>query len=137
MTLTTLRTLTPTLLLCGLLSACATPLPNPPAGDAFVKVAETTTLDQVLGEKVDGHTTADARYFELKPGNHDLAVLIEQEGYNDEDQDCYADFKYSGFKAGHHYTIDESSLGDQVTAVLKNDQGKVVSRAVNMDCMPG
>ncbi|KAF1069225.1 MAG: hypothetical protein GAK45_01155 [Pseudomonas citronellolis] len=125
------------LLACTLLGACANTLPQPPANRAFVSLDSSAPVDNVLAEKVDGHKVADDRYFALRPGSHDLQVLIEQEGYANADQNCIAGIHYSDFKAGHRYTLKEISHGPNVDAVLINQQGKTVGRAVDMDCMAG
>lgn len=124
------------LVLCGLLGACASPLPSPSANQAFVMLESSGPVDDVLAEKVDGQRVTDARYFEVRPGEHDLKVLIEQQGLASADQACTGDIRYPDFKAGHRYTLEETSHGPYVDARLRNAQGRTVAQATNLDCMP-
>ncbi len=130
--------LVPMLGLVGLLSACAGPMPQPNPNDAWVGLKE-ETQNSMLAEQLDGKNLKDGRYFQVKPGEHKLEVLLYEESTaQQDDQTCRATIDYAAFKQGKHYTLVESSLGDtNLRADLKNDQGKTVASTDNFDCMSG
>ena len=128
--------LLPVLGLACLLGACAGPMPRPDPQEAWVALRE-ETQDLVLAENVDGKPLDDGRYFEVQPGRHDLAMMIFHQQTNDEQQTCQVNLDYSGFKAGEHYRLVESSLGLDLRASLENAKGQTVAEAKDFNCMPG
>lgn len=128
--------LLPVLGLACLLGACAGPMPQPNPQQAWIGLQE-ETQDSVLAEKVDGKPINDGRYFEVRPGEHDLAMMIFHQQDNDEQQTCQVDLDYRGFKAGEHYRLVESSLGPDLRASLENASGQTVAEAKNFNCLPG
>lgn len=128
--------LLPVLGLACLLGACAGPMPKPDPQKAWIGLQE-DTQDTVLAEKVDGKPIDDGRYFEVRPGEHDLAMMIFHQQDNDEQQTCQVDLDYQGFKAGEHYRLVESSLGLDLRASLENARGQTVAEAKNFNCLPG
>ena len=119
-----------------LLSACAAAMPKADPGQAWIGLRD-DVQNVVLAEAVDGKKVEDGRFFEVKPGKHLLAVTAYDDGGADAAQNCTGQISYSGFKAGHRYKLVESSLGENFTASLVNQQGKTVAQAGEFDCMPG
>ncbi|MGZ0785545.1 PA0061/PA0062 family lipoprotein [Pseudomonas saponiphila] len=129
--------LIPALGLACLLSACAGPMPQPDPSEAWIGLQEEGSND-LMAERVDGHKVDDGRYFEVKPGAHRLDVTLFEESVGDSNQqDCNGHLSYSGFKAGEHYKLVESSLGSEVSARLYDAQGKQVASTQDFNCMPG
>ncbi|AZE84661.1 lipoprotein, putative [Pseudomonas orientalis] len=129
--------LIPTLAAVVLLSACAGPMPKADPSQAWIGLKEEAPND-LLAERVDGQRVDDGRYFEVSPGDHRLDVtLFEEEPGDDNQQDCQGRVEYKHFKAGEHYTLEESSLGTTIRAALKDGHGKEVAATQDFNCMPG
>ena len=129
--------LIPALGLACLLSACAGPMPQPDPSEAWIGLQEEAPND-LMAERVDGHKVDDGRYFQVKPGAHRLDVTLFEESVGDSNQqDCNGHLSYSGFKAGEHYKLVESSLGSEVSARLYDAQGKQLASTQDFNCMPG
>ncbi|WP_213880848.1 hypothetical protein [Pseudomonas sp. dw_358] len=128
--------LVPLLSAVCLLSACAGPMPKADPSEAWIGLRDDVN-SVVLAEKVDGQKIADGRFFEVQPGTHDLGVMAYDDGGSDSTLTCTGDIHYSGFKAGHRYRLVESSLGENFSANLVNQNGKTVASSTNFDCMPG
>ena len=120
-----------------LLSACAGPMPKQDPGEAWIGLKEEGNSD-LMAERVDGKSINDGRYFEVTPGAHRLDVTLYEGATGDENQvDCQGKVNYSGFKAGEHYELIESSLGPEVSARLVDGHGKEVAHTADFTCMPG
>ena len=129
--------LIPALGLACLLSACAGPMPQPDPSEAWIGLQEEAPND-LMAERVDGKKVDDGRYFEVKPGAHRLDVTLFEESVGDSNQqDCNGHISYSGFKAGEHYKLVESSLGTEVSVRLYDAKGKQVASTHGFACMPG
>ncbi|WOE82155.1 hypothetical protein RZO07_13365 [Pseudomonas protegens] len=129
--------LIPALGLVCLLSACAGPMPQPDPSQAWIGLQEEAPND-LMAERVDGKKVDDGRYFEVKPGAHRLDVTLFEESVGDSNQqDCNGHISYSGFKAGEHYKLVESSLGTEVSVRLYDAKGKQVASTHGFACMPG
>ncbi|WP_199010535.1 hypothetical protein [Pseudomonas protegens] len=129
--------LIPALGLACLLSACAGPMPQPDPSEAWIGLQEEGSND-LMAERVDGRKVDDGRYFQVKPGAHRLDVTLFEENVGDANQqDCNGHLSYSGFKAGEHYKLVESSLGSEVSARLYDAQGKQLASTQDFNCMPG
>lgn len=129
--------LIPALGLACLLSACAGPMPQSDPSEAWIGLQEEAPND-LMAERVDGNKVDDGRYFEVKPGAHRLDVTLFEESVGDSNQqDCNGHISYSGFKAGEHYKLVESSLGTEVTVRLYDAKGKQVASTHGFACMPG
>ena len=129
--------LIPALGLTCLLSACAGPMPQPDPSQAWIGLQEEAPND-LMAERVDGQKIDDGRYFQVKPGAHRLDVTLFEESVGDSNQqDCNGHVSYSGFKAGEHYKLVESSLGTEVSARLYDAKGKQVASTYDFACMPG
>ncbi|ALI02867.1 hypothetical protein C1Y08_10295 [Pseudomonas sp. FW306-02-F02-AA] len=129
--------LIPGLSVACLLSACAGPMPKPDPGMAWIGLRDEAPND-MLAERVDGKRIDDGRFFEVTPGAHDLAVtLFEIPSGDSNQQDCQGEVRYNQFKAGEHYTLVESSLGQEVSARLEDSHGQQVAQTGDFRCMPG
>ncbi|KPN92237.1 hypothetical protein [Pseudomonas nunensis] len=129
--------LIPGLSVVCLLSACAGPMPKPDPGLAWIGLQEESPND-MLAERVDGQRIDDGRFFEVTPGAHDLAVTLFEIPSGDSNQeDCQGRVHYTQFKAGEHYQLVESSLGQAVSARLEDSHGKEVAQTDDFQCMPG
>ncbi|RBJ86150.1 hypothetical protein C3L29_003560 [Pseudomonas sp. MWU12-2534b] len=129
--------LIPALGLACLLSACAGPMPQPDPSEAWIGLQEEGSND-LMAERVDGRKVDDGRYFQVKPGAHRLDVTLFEENVGDANQqDCNGHLSYSGFKAGEHYKLVESSLGSEVSARLYDARGKQLASTQDFNCMPG
>lgn len=129
--------LIPALGLVCLLSACAGPMPKADPNQAWIGLQEEAPND-LLAERVDGKRIDDGRYFEVKPGAHRLDVTLFEEPVGDANQeDCQGHISYDGFKAGEHYQLVESSLGQTVTARLLDSHGKQLAHSPDFICTPG
>jgi hypothetical protein len=128
--------LVPMLGLVGLLSACAGPMPKADPHEAWIGLQEETQND-LLAERLDGKKIDDGRYFEVTPGSHRLQVMLFEERTNDDEQTCQAEVDYTQFKAGEHYKLVQSSLGEELHASLKDSHGKTVVQTDDFNCMPG
>lgn len=130
--------LIPMLSLVALLSACAGPMPKADPSEAWISFQE-EPQGTLLAEDVDGKRLNDGRYFEVTPGAHKLDMtLFVAGGPGDSNQeDCRARVNFDQFKAGEHYTLVESSLGQEYRASLVDSHGKQVSKTQDFTCMAG
>ncbi|MGI4838791.1 MAG: hypothetical protein ACRYF9_14335 [Janthinobacterium lividum] len=131
------RVLIPLLGMVGLLAGCAGPMPKPDPNDAWVGLHEEP--DAVLmAADLDGKRLNDGRYFEVPPGKHrlDMTLIVDGVGDNDE-QNCSARVDFGQFKAGGHYSLVESSLGEDYTVKLEDSKGKQIGHASDVTCLPG
>jgi hypothetical protein len=92
-----------------------------------------------MAEDVDGKRLNDGRYFDVKPGAHklDVNLIVEGAGNNDDQMNCEAGIQFSQFKAGEHYKLVESSLGDEYSVKLEDSQGHQIGHSKDFTCMPG
>lgn len=129
--------LIPVLGLVGLLSACAGPMPKADPSEAWIGLQEEPSA-VLMAEDLDGKRLNDGRYFEVSPGAHrlGLSLIVEADGDNNEER-CTAHINYQQFKAGSHYKVVESSLGEDYSAVLEDSSGKELGHSHDFDCMPG
>lgn len=129
--------LVPGLSVVCLLSACVGPMPQPDPALAWIGLQEEAPND-MLAERVDGKRIDDGRYFEVAPGAHDLDVTLFENPMGDSNQeDCSGKVHYNQFKAGEHYQLVESSLGEEVSARLEDSHGKQLAQTADFQCMPG
>ena len=132
------RMLMPVLCMTGFLTACTTPLPQPNPNDAWVGLQE-EPQNSMLADQLDGTRLKDGRFFEVKPGSHKLEVLVYKESNPQlDEQICRGSIDFATFKAGRHYTLVETSLGEtMMRASLKNENGKTLASTDQFDCMSG
>jgi hypothetical protein len=121
----------------ALLSACAGSIPNADPSEAWIGLQEDPS-GVLMAEDLDGKRLNDGRYFEVKPGAHKLDVSLIVAGSGDDGQtDCQTGIKFDQFKAGEHYTLIESSLGDDYSVKLEDSQGRQLGHSKHFTCMPG
>lgn len=130
--------LLPVLGLVAALSGCAGPMPKADPNEAWIGLQEEPS-GTLLAEDVDGKRLNDGRYFDVKPGAHtlDVDLIVEGTGNNDDQMNCEAGITFSQFKAGEHYTLVESSLGEEYRVRLEDAQGHQLGHTKDFTCMPG
>nr|WP_201168502.1 hypothetical protein [Pseudomonas sp. S31] len=127
----------PLLGVLGALAGCAGPMPKASPDEAWVSLREepTTTL---MAETLDGKRLSDGRFFEVPAGKHKLGATLFVEGDGDSNGEiCNAAVTYNKFKAGGHYTLVESSLGQTYTITLYNLANKQLAQTSDTSCMTG
>jgi hypothetical protein len=130
--------LVPLLGVVAVLSACAGPMPKADPTEAWIGLQEEPS-GVLMAEDVDGKRLNDGRYFDVKPGAHklDVNLIVEGAGNNDDQMNCEAGIQFSQFKAGEHYKLVESSLGDEYSVKLEDSQGHQIGHSKDFTCMPG
>lgn len=129
--------LVPLLGLVAVLSACAGPMPKADPSEAWIGLQEEPS-GVLMAEDLDGKRLNDGRYFDVKPGAHTLAVELIVEGNGDDGQmNCEASVHFDPFKAGAHYTLVESSLGEEYRVKLEDSSGHQIGHSKDFTCMPG
>lgn len=127
----------PVLSLVALLSACAGPMPKADPSEAWVGLQEEPSA-VLMAEDLDGKRLNDGRYFDVKPGAHTLDVNLIVDGYGDNGQiNCETGISFDQFKAGEHYKLVESSLGEEYSVKLEDSQGHQIGHSKDFTCMPG
>lgn len=121
--------------LAATLAGCAGPMPKADPNEAWVGLQD-DVADAMLAEKVDGRRVNDGRYFEVKPGDHKLSVLLFHVYTANEADNCTGSLDYSHFRAGQRYTLVESKRGPEVNVKLDDAQGKALAAVQDMSCMP-
>lgn len=128
--------LIPMLGLLTLLSGCAA-IPKADPSEAWIGLQEDPQSD-LLAERVDGKRLNDGRYFEVTPGAHRLDMTLFVDGMGDENlEECQAHIDFKQFKAGEHYKLVESSLGEEYRINLEDTQGKQLGRTRDFTCLAG
>lgn len=120
-----------------ILAGCAGPMPKASPDEAWVSLREepATTL---MAETLDGQRLHDGRFFEVPAGKHRLGATLFVEGDGDSNGEiCNASVAYDTFKAGGHYTLVESSLGQTYTLTLYNKANKELAQTSETSCMAG
>lgn len=130
-------TLVPVLGLATMLSGCAGQMPSADPSEAWIGLQEEPS-GVLIAQDVDGQRLNDGRYFDVKPGSHQLDVDLVVERNGDEGQmNCQAGISFSQFKAGEHYTLVESSLGEEYSVKLEDSQGHQLGYSKDFTCLPG
>lgn len=120
-------------ILCG----CASPMPTANPNEAWVGLREepTTTL---MAEAVDGKRLDDGRYFQVSAGEHTLLTRLFVEGDGDSNGGtCSLGVTYSGFKAGKHYSLIQTSLGQEYEITLYSQTDKPLAHSHEINCLAG
>jgi hypothetical protein len=129
--------LVPLLGLVAVLSACAGPMPKADPSEAWIGLQEEPS-DVLMAEDLDRKRLNDGRYFDVKPGAHTLAVELIVEGNGDDGQmNCDAGIRFDQFRAGEHYKLVESSLGEEYWVKLEDSSGHQIGHSKDFTCMPG
>ena len=137
---------TPLLLSLLTLGACASPLPQPDAGKAWVDLYATAGYT-LMAHRLDDQRWPDGRYFQVAPGAHQLDVRFQFEvaggGGGDEfngeplQMTCHLRFDYDGFAAGQRYRLELRPQLRKALARLTDASGREVARSDfqgPMDC---
>lgn len=125
------------------LAGCATPLPPVDPQQAWV---ELRMLDGkvIMAERLDGMRWADGRFFQFRPGAHELIVRYDFEvngggGIRFDswggDRMCYLTLHYADFKAGERYRLEARTLGLQPMARLYDGQRRQVAEDSQVNCL--
>jgi hypothetical protein len=123
--------------LVAVLSACAGPMPKADPSEAWIGLQEEPS-GVLMAEDLDGKRLNDGRYFDVKPGAHRLDVELIVEGNGDDGQmNCEAGIRFDQFRAGGHYTLVESSLGEEYRVKLEDSSGHQIGHSKDFTCMPG
>jgi hypothetical protein len=129
--------LVPLLSVVAVLSACAGPMPKADPSEAWIGLQE-EPAGVLMAEDLDGKRLNDGRYFEVKPGAHTLELELIVEGNGDDGQvNCETGIDYGQFKAGEHYKLVESSLGEEYRVKLEDSHGHQIGHSKDFTCMPG
>lgn len=129
--------LVPLLGLVAVLSACAGPMPKADPSEAWIGLQEEPS-GVLMAEDLDGKRLNDGRYFDAKPGAHTLDVELIVAGNGDDGQmNCGAGIRFHQFKAGEHYKLVESSLGEEYRVKLEDSSGHQIGQSKDFTCMPG
>ncbi|MDC7825960.1 MULTISPECIES: PA0061/PA0062 family lipoprotein [Pseudomonadaceae] len=134
---------TPLLLSLLALGACASPLPQPDAGKAWVDLYATAGYT-LMAHRLDDQRWPDGRYFQVAPGAHQLDVRFQFEvaggGGGDEfngeplQMTCHLRFAYDGFAAGQRYRIEARPLQYKAQGWLYGADRQVLARAKVLRC---
>lgn len=122
-----------------LLAACASPVPAPDPGKAWVELSAQPS-DLFMADTLDGVRTDDGRYFEVTPGAHELEARYEFEVgggslYGDTQYlRCTLQVRYDAFAAGQRYRFEARSLGFRPQGWLYDRDRRVVARADAVRC---
>lgn len=128
--------LVPMMGLVAVLSACAGPMPKSDPSEAWISLKEEPNAI-LMAEKLDGRRLDDGRYFEVPPGTHKLGMNLTVEVNGDNGQEnCQAALTFDQFKAGEHYKLVESSLGEEFRVKLEDSKGNQIGRSKDFKCMP-
>ncbi|BDM22298.1 DUF2057 domain-containing protein [Pseudomonas sp. LRP2-20] len=131
------RLAVPLLGIMSILGGCAGQMPKASLEEAWVSLKE-EPMTTVMAETVDGKRLNDGRYFEVSAGNHTLGATLFVEGEGDSNgATCNASVTYKDFKAGKHYTLVESSLGQEYKVTLYNSADKPLAQSSDINCMAG
>ena len=123
------------LALASALTGCAGTIPKADPSEAWIGLQDGVP-DAMIAKKVDGHAVQDGRYFEVKPGAHELSVMLFDVHNANENDNCSGSVSYSGFNVGQHYTLAETRRGAQVGVQLSDAHGKALAAVTDMDCEP-
>lgn len=131
------RVVIPMLGMVSLLAGCAGPMPKPDPKEAWVGLREEPEA-VLMAADLDGKRLDDGRYFEVPPGKHrlDMTLVVDGVGDNNE-ENCSARVDFGQFKAGGHYSLVESSLGQDYSVKLQDSKGKQIGHASAVTCLPG
>ena len=131
--------LIPLLVLCG---ACAGPLPLPDPQQAWISLASRPG-QLLMADRLDNRPVKDGRYFQVRPGAHELQVRLQFEvpggGGIDglaepQTRTCLLRLHYAGFAAGQRYVLRAGEQGYRPWARLYDDQQHPLARARVQRC---
>jgi len=132
----------PLLCLSVLLAACAGPLPSRDPQQAWVSLS-TLPGQWLMADQLDSRSVNDGRYFQLRPGAHQLQVRLQFEVPSGRGGDglasthtrtCLLRLDYPAFVAGQGYVIKGGQQGYRPWARLYDEQRQVLARAKVRRC---
>ena len=125
------------LLLAILASGCEAALPEHDPAMAWVEVHGRAGYS-LSAMRLDGAKVADARYFQLEPGRHQLELRLghERRGSSSGSQwrHCRVVFDYEDFAAGERYSIFAVAMGFTVRVLLRDGEGKRILESRSVRC---
>lgn len=118
-------------------SACAAPVPEHDPSMAWIDV-QAQAGHQLSALRMDGEKVADARYFAVTPGLHQLQVRLSYDrgahGRGDSQRRCLINISYPEFLAGQSYSIRALAKGWTVRAWLYNSAGQRLVESKPIAC---
>lgn len=134
----------PILLSLLTLSACASPLPPPDPHQAWISM-QIRAGYTLMADRLDGQRWGDGRYFEVRPGPHELDVRFQFEvpggggGGNEFSSEpvqmtCQLRLSYADFAAGQRYQIAARPLQRKAQGWLYDANGQVLAKAKVLRC---
>ena len=133
------------LLVAGVVSGCASPLPAVDPQMAWIDLATPTPGGKLLmAERLDKQRLADGRYFQVTPGSHELIVRFDFEIFggglgifsDPQERLCYMIVQYDHFEAGQRYRLEGRSLSFTPSARLLDAKGEIVAEERQINCVP-
>lgn len=132
----------PIVLLCLVLSGCASPLPPVDPNMAWIDLAAQPS-DVFMADRLDGKRLDDGRYFQVSPGAHDLEASYRFEinsGFglfgDPHYLRCQLLIRYDNFQPGRRYRFDARSLGFRPQGWLRDERHQVLAKARELRCGP-
>lgn len=124
------------------LSACASPLPQPDPHQAWVELYSPAG-NLLMADRLDGRRLNDGRYFQVPAGAHELQARFQFEvnsgggldGLSEPRQvTCELRVRYDSFVAGQHYRLEARPMQMKAQAWLYDAQRNVLARAKVLRC---
>lgn len=128
------------------LAGCIAPLPQPDPQQAWVHLRMLTGR-VVMAERLDKVNLPDGRYFQVRPGAHELLVRYDfdisgggggwggMSGWMTGERICYLTVRYNGFQAGQQYRLETRTLGIEPMARLYDAKGVMVAEDSDVNCL--
>lgn len=89
-------------------------------------------------QRLDGEKVADARYFQVLPGQHQLELRLgyERKGsaVGAQRTHCRVIFDYDSFTAGERYSVYAVATGFTVRAWLRDQAGRRLQESGSIRC---
>lgn len=125
------------LLLAMLASGCEAALPEHDSNMAWIEVQGRAGYS-LSARRLNGAKVNDARYYQLKPGRHQLELRLgyERRGSSSGSQwrHCRVDFDYADFAAGERYSIFAVATGFTVRVWLRDGSGNRILESRSVRC---
>ena len=130
---------------CGLLLllvACGKALPAADPTKAWIDLY-TIAGNQLSAKEVDGLDWAQGRYFEVKPGKHELQVRLQfdisggagrEHTGGAQTRTCILAVEYDQFAAGQKYLLKAGQVARRGWLRLYDSQGNLLSRGKQLRC---